>query len=45
MRLVQQARDSRIDAAFPRYAAGVLEQGISDGLGNEDLAALIKALR
>jgi 3-hydroxyisobutyrate dehydrogenase-like beta-hydroxyacid dehydrogenase len=45
MRLVQQARDSRIDANFPRYAAGALEEGMSAGFGNEDLAALIKVLR
>ena len=45
MRLVQQARDSRIDADFPRYAADALEHGMSAGLGNEDLAALIKVLR
>lgn len=44
-RLVQQARDSRIDADFPRYAADALEQGMSAGLGSEDLAALIKVLR
>ena len=45
MRLVQQAHDSRIDANFPRYAAGAFEQGMSAGFGNEDLAALIKVLR
>ena len=44
-RLVQRARDSRIGADFPRYAADALEQGMSAGLGNEDLAALIKLLR
>ncbi len=44
-RLVQQARDSRIGADFPRYAAGAFDQGMSAGVGNEDLAALIKVLR
>lgn len=45
LRLVQQARDSRIGADFPRYAAEAFEQGVSAGLANEDLAALIKVLR
>jgi 3-hydroxyisobutyrate dehydrogenase-like beta-hydroxyacid dehydrogenase len=44
-RLVQQAGDSRIAPDFPRYAAATLGQGMSAGLGNEDLAALIKVLR
>lgn len=45
MGLVQQARDSGIDADFPRYAAEALDEEMSAGLGNEDLAALIKVLR
>ena len=45
MRLVQQARDSRIHAGLPRYAAETLEQAMTAGFGNEDLAALIKILR
>jgi 3-hydroxyisobutyrate dehydrogenase-like beta-hydroxyacid dehydrogenase len=44
-RLVQQAGDSGIDSRFPEYAAATLEQGMSARLGDEDLAALIKALR
>lgn len=44
-RLVQQARDGRMAADFPRYAAGAFDQGVSAGLGDEDLAALIKVLR
>ena len=44
-RLVQQARDGRMAADFPRYAAGAFDQGMSAGLGDEDLAALIKVLR
>lgn len=44
-RLAIQARDSRIDADFPAYAAGALERGMSAGFGGEDLAALIKVLR
>jgi hypothetical protein len=45
VRLVQQARDSEIDADFPVYAAGVLGKGLNAGFGSEDLAALIKVLR
>jgi 3-hydroxyisobutyrate dehydrogenase-like beta-hydroxyacid dehydrogenase len=45
VRLVQQARDSRIDADFPVFASGVLAKGMGAGLGDEDLAALIKVFR
>jgi 3-hydroxyisobutyrate dehydrogenase-like beta-hydroxyacid dehydrogenase len=44
-RLVQQARDSRIDSGFPAYASGALEKAMTAGLGSEDLAALVKVLR
>jgi len=45
VRLVQQARDSRIDGGFPRFTAEALGRGMSAGFGHEDLAALIKVLR
>jgi 3-hydroxyisobutyrate dehydrogenase-like beta-hydroxyacid dehydrogenase len=45
LRLVQQARDSRINAEFPEYASGAFGEGMSAGFGSEDLAALIKVLR
>jgi hypothetical protein len=45
VRLVQQARDSRIDGGFPAYASGALQKGMNAGFGGEDLAALIKVLR
>ena len=45
VRLVQQARDSRIVADFPEYTAQAFGKGMNAGLGSEDLAALIKVLR
>jgi 3-hydroxyisobutyrate dehydrogenase-like beta-hydroxyacid dehydrogenase len=45
LRMLQQASDSRIDSEFPAYAAGTLQKGVNAGLGDEDLAALIKTLR
>ena len=45
VRLVQQARDSRIDAGFPEYAAEAFGKGMKAGLGSEDLAALMKVFR
>lgn len=45
MRLVHQARESRIDAGFPAYASETFGKGMSAGFGSEDLAALIKVLR
>lgn len=44
-RLVQQARDGRIPDAFAAYASGAFQLGMDAGFGNQDLAALIKALR
>ena len=44
-RLVELAREARIDAGFPAYAAGAFGRGIDAGYGTEDLAALIKVLR
>jgi 3-hydroxyisobutyrate dehydrogenase-like beta-hydroxyacid dehydrogenase len=45
VRLVQEARDSRIDSGFPAYASGAFQKGMNAGFGSEDLAALIKVLR
>ena len=45
VRLVQQARDSRIDSGFPAYASGAFQKGMTAGFGGEDLAALFKVLR
>ena len=45
VRLAQQAEDSRITPDFPRYAVAALGEGMSAGLADEDLAALIKVLR
>jgi 3-hydroxyisobutyrate dehydrogenase-like beta-hydroxyacid dehydrogenase len=44
-RLVQQARDGEIPSGFPAYASSAFQQGIDAGLGDEDLAALIKVFR
>jgi 3-hydroxyisobutyrate dehydrogenase-like beta-hydroxyacid dehydrogenase len=45
VRIVQQARDSRIDSGFPAYASGAFQKGMDAGFGSEDLAALIKVSR
>jgi 3-hydroxyisobutyrate dehydrogenase-like beta-hydroxyacid dehydrogenase len=45
VRLVQQARDGQIPSGFPAYASSAFQQGVDAGLGDEDLAALIKAFR
>ena len=45
VRLVQQASDSRINADLPAFASGILAKGVNAGLGDNDLAALIKVLR
>jgi len=44
-RLVELARDARINADFPAYAAGAFGRGVDAGYGPEDLSALIKVLR
>ena len=44
-RLVELARDARINADFPAYAAGAFGRGVDAGYGTEDLSALIKVLR
>lgn len=45
LRLLQQARESRMNADFPTYAADALGKGMSAGFASEDLAAHIKVLR
>jgi 3-hydroxyisobutyrate dehydrogenase-like beta-hydroxyacid dehydrogenase len=45
MRLLQHARDSRINADLPAYVSATLRKGVTAGFGSEDLAALIKVLR
>jgi 3-hydroxyisobutyrate dehydrogenase-like beta-hydroxyacid dehydrogenase len=45
LRMVQQARESRINAEFPLFASGILGNGVQAGFGGEDLAAVIKVLR
>ena len=45
VRIVQQARDSRINPEFPLFASGILAKGVQAGFGGEDLAAVIKVLR
>ena len=45
VRIVQQARDSRINPEFPLFASGILGKGVQAGFGGEDLAAVIKVLR
>lgn len=45
MRLVQQARESGINADFPEYTSRTMEKGMSAGFADQDLAALIKVLR
>jgi 3-hydroxyisobutyrate dehydrogenase-like beta-hydroxyacid dehydrogenase len=44
-RLVQQARESRIDGEFPAFVDRVCRRGLAAGLGGEDIAALVKVLR
>lgn len=44
-RILQQAKDAGIHSGFPAYAAGIFRQAADAGLGNEELAALIKVLR
>lgn len=43
--LVRQAREARIDAAIPAFAAGLFRKGVAAGLGDESPAALVKVLR
>jgi 3-hydroxyisobutyrate dehydrogenase-like beta-hydroxyacid dehydrogenase len=44
-RLLQHAKGSSINTSFPSYAASILELGEREGLGQQDLAALITVIR
>ncbi len=42
---LQHALDTGIDLGFPSYVAGTFRSGMDAGLGDQDVAALIKVLR
>jgi len=42
---LQHARDTGIDLGFPGYVARAFRRGVDAGLGDQDVAALIKVLR
>jgi len=44
-RLVQQARESKINSEFPLFTTGFFGKGIAAGYQTEELAALTKVLR
>jgi len=44
-RLLDTARASGINTEFPAFAAGLLQRADAAGLGNQEIAALIKLLR
>jgi 3-hydroxyisobutyrate dehydrogenase-like beta-hydroxyacid dehydrogenase len=44
-RIQTQARDAGINCDFPDFAAGLFRRALTDGHGEEDVAALIKVLR
>jgi 3-hydroxyisobutyrate dehydrogenase-like beta-hydroxyacid dehydrogenase len=44
-RLARAARDARINAEFPTFAAGFFQRAAAAGLGGEEAAAMIKLLR
>jgi 3-hydroxyisobutyrate dehydrogenase-like beta-hydroxyacid dehydrogenase len=44
-RIVRQARDARINAEIPTFAAGLLQRAMAAGYGEEEVASLIKVLR
>jgi 3-hydroxyisobutyrate dehydrogenase-like beta-hydroxyacid dehydrogenase len=43
--LLQQARDTHIDASFPLFATDLFKRALDAGLGEEKVGALIKVLR
>lgn len=45
VRLVQHAGDAQINAEFPTMISGIFQKGMAAGYGEEEFAALIKALR
>lgn len=44
-RLNGHAADAGIDSRFPRFAADLFEEGVAQGLGQQEVSALIKVLR
>ena len=44
-RLTGHAADAGIDNRFPRFAADLFEEGVAQGLGQQEVSALIKVLR
>jgi 3-hydroxyisobutyrate dehydrogenase-like beta-hydroxyacid dehydrogenase len=44
-RLTGHAADAGIDNRFPRFAADLFEDGVAQGLGQQEVSALIKVLR
>lgn len=44
-RLTSHAADAGIDNRFPRFAADLFEEGVAQGLGQQEVSALIKVLR
>jgi 3-hydroxyisobutyrate dehydrogenase-like beta-hydroxyacid dehydrogenase len=44
-RMISQARDAAINRDMPNFLGGLFERAIAAGLGEEDIAALIKVLR
>ncbi len=44
-RLQTQARDAEMSSEFPNFISGMFKRAIAAGYGEEDVAALIKALR
>ncbi|SBT60361.1 2-(hydroxymethyl)glutarate dehydrogenase [Plesiomonas shigelloides] len=44
-RLTGHATDAGIDNRFPRFAADLFEEGVAQGLGQQEVSALIKVLR
>lgn len=44
-RLTGHAADAGIDSSFPRFATDLFEEGVAQGLGQQEVSALIKVLR
>ena len=44
-RLQTQARDAEMSSEFPNFISGMFKRAIAAGYGEEDVAALVKALR
>jgi hypothetical protein len=44
-RLLQTAREARINSEFPTFAAALFKRALAAGYGEEELAALVKVVR